>query len=164
MQLDSMLKRCRTLEERAAAIYRTFAAGARHVPELCAVWTALAREEEEHGRSLACAAAQPPPPHVRLEGWEEALAIAEERVAVAERLGAGAGADRQLAAALELEMSELEVMRHTLLAASGRRPPAPSQEDHAVRLAEFAARASDDPQVRLQAALVRARAALKPTV
>jgi hypothetical protein len=47
-----MLDRCRALEHRSAALYRSFAAGAHDQPELSALWTAMAREEEEHSHIL----------------------------------------------------------------------------------------------------------------
>jgi len=163
LQLDRILDRCRALEERAAAVYRAFAARARSQPPLCALWTALAREEEDHARALAAARE-----HLewtegwgtRLSGWEEALGSVEERLAAAEQLDSGAGPDRQLAAALDLEMTELEPLRSLLLAAS-RQGEAVDPSDHAVRLAEAATRYSDDPHVRLEAALLLARARLK---
>src|SRR5262245_34954976 len=120
MDLDTLLERARRLEERAAALYRSYAATSRAEPPLCALWTALARGEEIHARSIAMA-------HARLErtagwrtlieGWGEALEEVEDRLATAEQVGAAAGTDRKLAAALELEMTELEALRHILLAA-----------------------------------------------
>ena len=50
MRLDDMLDRCQRLEERAAALYRSYAASTRAEPSACALWTELAREEEEHAR------------------------------------------------------------------------------------------------------------------
>jgi len=163
MQLDAMLERCKHLEERAASLYRSYAAASRQEPALCAIWTALAREEEEHARSIVLARDHLEPTagwRTWLEGWEDALAEVEERLAAAERLGAEATSARQLSAALELEMSELEALRRVLLAAcDGCDAGAPT--DHAVRLADAAERLSDDPQVRLQAALLKARTRLK---
>ena len=43
-----MLDRCCGFEIRSAALYRNFAAGARDQPDLCALWTAMAREEDDH--------------------------------------------------------------------------------------------------------------------
>jgi len=65
MELDEMLDRCRRLEERAGAVYRSYAAATRADPALCALWTALAREEEEHARAIALARARLDPP----AGW-----------------------------------------------------------------------------------------------
>jgi hypothetical protein len=163
MQLDQMLERCRRLEERAGAVYRSYAASSRGDPTLCALWTALAREEEEHAQSIVLARSRLDPTagwRTRLDGWEEAVQEVEERLLAAEQLSPGATTAAQLSAALELEMTELEALRQVLLAASdepeGDRPAA-----HATRLAEAAVALSDDPQVRLQAALLRARGRLK---
>jgi rubrerythrin len=165
MLLDPMLVRCRRLEERAAALYRGFAAGAREDPELCALWTALAREETQHARSLESAQRRLEAGEAtgtRVDGWDEALAEAERRLADAERVEPGAPRHRQLAAALDLETSELDSVRLTLLELAGEPDlTAHLQADHALRLAEAATRLTADPHVRLQAALVRARALLK---
>ncbi|HZP41909.1 MAG TPA: hypothetical protein VFD84_10420 [Candidatus Binatia bacterium] len=161
MRLDELLARCEALERRAAAIYRGFAAANRANPARCAFWTALAREEEEHARTIAAArqhAAGPVQWQTRLDGWEEALADVEERLAAAEALPPAATPEQQLSAALALEMTEIEAMRHEALGALDE-PPTPDA-DHAERLADAAAAHGDDPQLRLQAALVRARARL----
>ena len=163
MQLDTMLDRCQRMEERAGALYRAYAAASRTDPPLCALWTALAREEEEHAHSIALARARLEPSagwRTSVDGWSDALAEVDAALAAAERLGAEAPMDRQLSAALELEMTELEALRHALLAACRLRAPGAS-DLHAGRLAEAAARLSRDPQVRLQAALLRARTQLK---
>jgi hypothetical protein len=163
MQLDAMLDRCKRMEERAAALYRSYAVASRTEPPLCALWTALAREEEEHAHSILLARARLEPTagwRTWLEGWSEALGEVEARLTAAEHLGAEAPIDRQLSAALELEMTELEALRHVLLAACHPRY-VESPDEHAITLAEAAERLSDDPQVRLQAALLRARTRLK---
>jgi rubrerythrin len=162
-QLHAMLERCQRLEERAAALYRSYAAASRAEPELCAFWTALAREEEEHARAIARARARLEPTaswRTWLEGWDDALAEVEERLAAAEQVGPESTTARQLSAALELEMSELDALRHVLIATCGVRDD-DQQNDHAARLADAAKRLSDDPQVRLQAALLTARTYLK---
>lgn len=164
MRLDQLIDRTQALEERAAALYRVFAIGARDQPTLCALWTGLARDEEQHARSLAAARRQLPATagwQTHVEGWQEALDEIELRLASAEQLEAGAHTDRQLAAALELEMSELETLRHALLVASRAADVAGPQTHHAKRFAELATQFSDDAQVRLQAALLRARAHLR---
>ena len=163
MQLDDMLERCEHLEKRAAALYRSYAAASRAEPERCALWTALAREEEDHARSIARVRAAIEPTigwRTWLEGWEEALVDVADCLTAAERLGAEAPGDRQLSAALELEMTELEAMRRVITAPYGQ-PQAEALDDHAVRLAEAAMQLSEDPQVRLQAALIRARTRTK---
>ena len=81
----------------------------------------------------------------------------ETKLSEAERLSRGAGVDQQLAAALELEMTEIEPLRQMLVAVSRRRPPRPIAESHALRLADAAERFSAHPHVRQLAALLRAR-------
>jgi hypothetical protein len=164
MRLEDLLDRCEGLEERAGALYRAYAAAARAEPRLCALWTALAREEDEHARSIARARARQDPStagYTRLDGWTEAVEEVERCLAAAESLGGSAGTAAQLAAALDLETSELEALRHALLGACGEAPGDESTE-HALRLADAAVRLSDDPQVRLRAALLRARVQLLP--
>ena len=162
MKLDAILERCRRLEERASALYRSYAAASRNDPALCALWTALAREEEAHAHSIAAARAGLEPTaawRTWLEGWEEALAEVEHRLADAEGVVPDASRDRKLSAALELEMSELEALRHVVMVAC-RAPDTAPPDEHALRLADVAERVSDDSQVRLQAALLRARTRL----
>jgi rubrerythrin len=163
MDLDHMLERARGLEERASALYRRWAAISRTEPEFCALWTALAREEEEHARSVAFAGSRIEVTagwRTWLEGWDDAVAEVEERLAEAERLGAEDAPARRLSAALELELTELETLRQAILAAT-RTHDVDTSGDHAVRLAEAAERLSDDPQVRLQAAVLKARSRLR---
>ena len=163
MQLDAMLERGKRLEERAAALYRSYAAASRGEPALCALWTALAREEDEHAHTILLARARLEPTagwRTWLEGWDDALSEVEERLGAAERLGLESTTARQLSAALELEMSELEAFRRVLLMVCNA-PPTDGSPDHAIRLAEAAERLTDDPHVRLQAALLKARTRLK---
>ena len=159
VNLGDVLDRCRGLEKRAAALYRSFAAGARQ-PDLCALWTAMAREEEEHARVLDDERAHLPTIEAwltDLSNWHEVVCEIEAKLSEAELLASGAGADQQLAAALELEMTEIEPVRQMLVAASEHRPPRPIAQNHALRLADAAERFSTDPHVRQQAALLRAR-------
>jgi rubrerythrin len=159
MQLDRILDRCHRLEERAAAIYRSFAATTRGQPALCALWTELAREEQGHARSILSARARLQagrPLTTFLDGWEGMLAEVEDRLAVAERLGPAATTAEQLGAALDIEMTEMEALRRVVLAAAGA-PDAGDQARHAEHLAHAAEMATDDPQVRLQVALLHAR-------
>ena len=163
MQLDEMLDRCESLETRASALYRRYAASARSAPRLCALWTELAREEEEHAKSIALARSRIEAPEgwrTLLAGCRDALAEVERRLAAAEALGTDTTTTSQLSMALDLEMSELEGLRRLVLAAC--RQPDASPDTHAVKLAEAAAKLSDDPHVRMQAALLRARARLHP--
>ncbi len=157
-----MLDRCRGLETRSAALYRGFAAGARDRPDLSALWTAMAREEEEHARILDDACACLPTITAcltQISGkWPEVMREIEAKLSEAELLAGGAGADQQLAAALDLEMTEIEPLRQMLVGVSEQRPPRPITQNHVRRLADAAERFSVDPQVRRQAALLRARA------
>jgi hypothetical protein len=165
MELETLLQRCRVLEERAAALYRGWAAGAREDPGLCSLWTALAREEEEHARSLRVALRSPAPVDrgcLDVAGWEDAIAAVEERLIAAERLGEGSTVDQTLASALELEMTELETMRRALVGLAGR-PHRNGSEDHAAELARKATRISRDPHVGLLAALLLAETQVKQT-
>ncbi|HYV58153.1 MAG TPA: hypothetical protein VE911_11425 [Candidatus Nitrosopolaris sp.] len=162
MNLEEMLDRCLRLEERTAAVYRSYAASTRADPALCALWTGLAREEAEHAHSIVDARARLADTvgwRIQLDGWEDALGKVEQHLTIAEQLGWGATAKRQLSAALDLEMTELEALRHVLLAASGQAETDASLA-HAERLADAAVRLSSDSHVRLQAALLRARARL----
>src|SRR5262249_48377181 len=93
MQLDEMLERCRRLEERVAAVYRTWAASAPQDPALCELWTALAREEEQHAQSIARARSHLRPTagwRTRLDGWGEALACGQSPLRSFERWAARA--------------------------------------------------------------------------
>jgi hypothetical protein len=164
MRLEDLLDRCERLEERAGTLYRAYAAASRTEPRLCALWTALAREENEHARSIARARARQDAStagRTRLDGWEEAIEEVERCLAAAETLGAEATTAAQLSAALDLETSELEALRHALLGACGEAVGDESTQ-HALRLADAAVRLSDDAQVRLRAALLRARVQLLP--
>jgi rubrerythrin len=159
MDLDRLLVRCRALEGRAAAIYRAFASRTRHDPELCAMWTAMARDEESHAEAIGRAAQWLDPSkrlHTSLDGWEEELEEIEARLAYAERPDIGADVNRQLVAALALERTELDTLFHklmTLLPARER----PRPEHHTDPLLEMSARHVADPSVAMEAALLRAR-------
>ncbi len=163
MQLDAMLDRCRGLEERAATLYRNWAAAARGDMASCALWTALAREEEEHAKSLADARAHREATsgwRTRLDGWAPAIDDVERALSHAERLEPGAAPEEQLGAALELEMTELDAMRQALVTATGSGSPG-SVDAHADRLAEFAGRYPGAERLGVLAATLRARARLR---
>jgi hypothetical protein len=161
VNLKDTLDRCCDFETRLAALYRTFAAGARDERDLCALWTSMAREEDDHARILNDTRRHLP----IIEAWTTQLSArwdkvvreAEEKLSEAERLAGGADADQQLVAALELEMTEIEPLRQMLVAVSKRRPPRPIAEDHALHLADAAEGFSAQPEVRQRAALLRAR-------
>jgi len=157
MELERLIGRCEGLEERTGTLYRGWAAWARENPRLCSLWTALAREEEEHARSLRVALRSPAPSSrgcIDVDGWEDAIGAVEERLISAERLGEGATIDQMLAAAMELEMTELETMRRALVALAGR--PVRRGDDHAAGFAREATRLSNDPHVGLLADLLLA--------
>jgi len=163
MPLDLLLDRCRRLEERAAAIYRSYATAARTDPPLCTLWTTLAREEDAHAHALATAQTKLGPlvgRRTHLDGWEEDLHEVELCLCIAEALGPAATRSQQLSAALDLELTELEALRHVLLAVSNQ-ADVDSTVDHAALLAKRAADLSADPHVRLQAALLLARARVR---
>jgi len=162
MELERLLGRCRGLEERAGEVYRTWAARTRESPRLCSLWTALAREEEEHARSLRVALRSPAPSsrsRLDVTGWEDAIAAVEERLIAAESLGEGTTVDHMLAAALELEMTELDTMRRALVGLAGR--PAHHGDDHAAGFAREAAKFTNDPHVGVLAALLLAETQVK---
>jgi rubrerythrin len=164
MELERLLERCRGMEDRAASLYRGWAASVREEPALCSLWTAMAREEEEHARSLRVALRSPAPANrgcIDVAGWEDAIAAVEERLIAAERLGEEVTADHMLAAALELEMTELDTMRRALAALAGR--PVRDNGDHAAELAHQATRLSRDPHVAVLADLLLAETKLKQT-
>ncbi len=163
MDLEPMMDRSLALERRAAAVYRSFAAASRSEPAMCAVWTDIAREEEAHAGSIETArrhVREDGISHTSVGGWEDVLNDVEERLGIAERLPGTATREQRLAAALDLEITELDAFRKVLLAAA-KESPAQEQDDHAERLATVAERLTHDPQVRLQAALLRARARLR---
>ena len=160
MHLMELLDRSEALERGAAALYRGFAAARRDDPELAALWTCLAADEEEHASSIREARDEPDSHdvgQVTIGGCDEALADIAQRLRRAERLGADATTDEQLAAALELELSELEPLRRLGLGASQRVPLPHPEEPHNRRLAHMALRRSRDDHVRLAAALLVAR-------
>ena len=162
VELGDMLDRCCGLETRSAALYRSFAAAVHDRPDLCALWTALACEEDEHVHVLNDARARLPTSDAWVTQlsprWDGVAREIEAKLCEAERLGDGASSDQQLAAALELEMTEIEPLRQMLLAVSQHCPPRPIAEIHALHLADGVERCSTDRHVREQAALLRARA------
>jgi rubrerythrin len=165
MTLDWLLARCRVLEERAAAVYRTFASRSRHDPEMCAMWTALAREEATHAKALTRAAGWLDGAQgwqTRLEGWDDELDEIETRLAYAERPEIGADIDRQLVAALALERTELDTIFHRLLSILPTAGDvARSAQAHTAPLLAAAARRGGNPSVEFEAALLRAHQQLR---
>jgi rubrerythrin len=163
MQLDRLLCRCRGLEARAAAVYRTFAARTRDDPAICATWTALARDEDAHAHALARAESWLDAPRgwqTSLDGWNDELAEIERRLANAERPEIGADVERQLVAAIALERTELDTLYHRLLSLIPLRDRLHA-DGHTGRLLALAAQHDHDPAVAMEAALLRARLRLR---
>jgi hypothetical protein len=160
MQLVDLLDRSEALEQRTAVLYRRFAARQPDDAELAALWTALAAEEEEHVRSIRDARSQLTPgerDQSAVAGCEAALADIEERLLHAEALDPDATPDRRFAAALDIELSELESLRQLVLHGSGIPGTPPTDRSHMHRLADTVRQRSSDGHVRLAAALLLAR-------
>jgi hypothetical protein len=156
MRLVDLLDRCLTLEKRAAAVYRTFGAAPGGDAQL---WAELAADEGAHVRSIreARRSLAPDDPAIAVDGCEAAIADVERRLAEAEDLPATAGQDRRLIAALNIELSEIEVLRQLAIRAVGC-PRVPHQDHaHLRRLADAARRHSGSDHVRLAVALLLAR-------
>ena len=154
------LARCQKFEERAAALYRSFAAAHLDDRELAALWTALAADEDEHARSIREAQdglTSQERDSTAVEGCEAALADVDDRLRHADSLGTDITPDRRLAAALDLELSELEALRRLCLHASGVTCTTTAEHSHLRRLADTAMRRSHAGNVRLTAAVLLAR-------
>ena len=164
MDLEHLIARCKSFESRAAAVYRTYATRTRRDPDVCAMWTALAREEETHARAIGHAAGWLDPAkgwHTSLDGWQEDLDEIEARLAVAEAPDIGADLDRQLVAALALERSELDTLFGRLLSLMPARDRPRSSDEHTGPLLALAARRSSNPAVAFEAALLQAHHLLR---
>lgn len=163
MHLDALIDRCLTVERRAAALYRRFAAQAAPATDLHTVWLRLASEEDEHAAALAIARATIDPAvgtRSEVDGWQEALEAAEEALALGEEAAAPT-ADDQLTIALDLERTEIDALRQLLLALADQgAPTGAATSRHALELADVAARHSSDARVRLREAMIRAHARL----
>jgi hypothetical protein len=158
--LVDLLARCPKFEERAAVLYRSFAAAHLDDRELAALWTALAADEGEHARSIRDAedglTAQERA-STTVEGCEAALEDVADQLRHADSLGTHITPDRRLAAALDLELSELEALRQLCLHASGVSCTKIAEHSHLRRLADTATRRSHAGNVRLAAAVLLAR-------
>lgn len=159
MRLAAILDRCLSLERRAGDMYRRFAGASGGPVELCAVWRRFAAEEDEHAAAIAIARATVDPAiaeQSHVGGWEDALARAEEVLTEAERTVA-ATPDDQLTLALDLERTEIDVLRHALLLLAGQAgDTGPDTSRHALELADVAGRHSTDARVQLREAMIRA--------
>jgi rubrerythrin len=163
MDLEHVLATCRVFERRAGAVYRRFADRCRGDAELSRLWSALAEDEDRHAARLERldgwldrAAGW----HTSLDGWDEAIAEIEARLADAERPDVGGDVDAQLAAALALERTELDVLSDTLVRVLRRTAPGADASTHVGRLLDVAARRGTTPTVQLERALLAARTKL----
>jgi hypothetical protein len=147
------------MEERAAALYRRFAREARPESPYAPLWQEMAREEDEHAAGVLDASWTLPSHQgwrVNLEGWTDAMREIELRLERAEQLPPTASDDDRVSAALEIELGEMDALRHAAIgAACGQRPD--DDDDHLSRLAETAAAASSDGHVLALANIARAR-------
>jgi rubrerythrin len=159
MRLAAVLDRCLAVEQRAGAFYRRFADASIDHDDLRAAWLRLAAEEDEHAAAIAIARATVDPAvaaESRVDGWGQALARAEEILGRAEA-AAPPSVDDQLALALDLEGTEIDLLRQLVLQTVGQACDAEAATSHhALELADLAARHSQDARVRLREALVRA--------
>lgn len=152
------------IARRAGAVYRRYAELDQADPELFALWTALANDDsarlgDEEGPDAAARAAGEPP--AAADGQPVPLVDAARRLAVAERLGPHDHAERRLAAALAIELSRLDLAHRSN--GNGQGPPPASRDAvHARTLANLAVKRSQDPGVRLAAALLLTRRSLPP--
>ena len=167
MRLAPLMDRCIALERGAAALYRRFAAETDAGDPLRDTWRHLAEEEDEHAAQLVVAAATVDPRvahESRVEGWEEALTRAEGVLARA-AAGAVRTSDERLGLALDLERSEIDVVRRIVLATAHEDlGAAGATGEHARELAALAMRHSADEAVTFKAALVRAHGRIAPAV
>ena len=127
--------------------------------DLRSVWQRLAGEEDEHAASLVTARATLDPAvgtESRIEGWDELIAAAERVLDRGERL-ASPSLDDQLVLALDLERTEIDVLRQVLLGLAGLAvDTGAATSRHALELAEVASKHSGDARVRMREALIRA--------
>ena len=164
MTLGELLARCKSFEERAAGVYRKYAARNRRDPDSCALWTALARDEDSHAALLARAGSWLDPAtgwHTKMDGWDEALQEIAERLSEAERPDVGADLERQLVAALALERTELDTLFHRLLVLLPPVEHPHDRDDHTAPLLALAARHAANRSVAFEAALLEARQCLR---
>jgi rubrerythrin len=164
MTLGELVARCRSFEERAASVYRSYAARSRHDPDSCALWTALARDEESHAALLGRAGSWLDPAtgwHTSVDGWDEALQEIGERLTEAERPEIGADVDRQIVAALALERTEIDTLFHRLLVLLPAAERPHDRDDHTAPLLALAARHAANRSVAFEAALLHARQTLR---
>ena len=123
MDIITLLGSCIDLERGAGDIYRTLAERTRNDTALVALWTAMAKDEDDHARKLdawrTLAMAGPPDHREIADGFERGVDAVEAtlRDALA-RARQAETADEALAIALALERSELDGIYTMLLDAS----------------------------------------------
>jgi rubrerythrin len=123
MDIVPLLDRCLALERTVGEVYDILARRAQGDSELREFWLAMAADERAHARRLenwrTLAAGEDAAHRTAAEGFEEALREVEEIVAEARRQAEGvSGPDDAFGIALEIEMSELDVIYTTLLESS----------------------------------------------
>ena len=159
MKLAAILERSIAVERRAGGLYRRFASAPDARGGIRSVWLRLAAEEDEHAAALTLALATLDPAvgaRSRVEGWDDALARAEEVLAEGERV-LTPSLDEQLALALDLERTEIDVLRRVLLELAGHvSDTGVATSRHALELADVASKHSGDARVRMREALIRA--------
>lgn len=159
MQWSDVLDICARNEERAAALYRRFARQTEDDSPCRELWGAMAAEEDQHAASIREARRDLPYMqgwHVHLEGWSDAMRAIDESLQRGERLPPDAGTDRRLAAAFDIELGEMDALRHAALGPGHHTDPE-TDGDHLARLAALATRCSSDPHVLTLATIARAR-------
>ena len=152
-------------EERAARVYRAYAKAAGRAQDLRSLWNDLARDTEAHVRSFAEArpvSASRGHRATGLDGCEEAIAAIEQRLLAAEEQADHGNDDDRLIAALELEVTALDLLHAAPFPAG---PSASERLEIAVRVGGLIARHSDEVHLIIHAAelIARARGRLRAT-
>ncbi len=151
-------RRVRAVEERAACLYRSFAETAGKAQDLSRLWRDLARDKEERVRRLAEVrpeAAFTSEGAPCLDGCGRAVAAMEQRLLAAEEQAVHGSDDTRLIAALDLEVTELDLLESVPFAAERS---ASQGLKTAVRVGSLVARYSDEVHVIMHAAELIARA------
>lgn len=154
-------RRLRTIEERAARLYRSYAKTTGKAQKLRQLWYDLAREKEARVRSLAEAESAPTSRGERtapLDGFENAVATIERCLLAAEEQAGQRSNDTRLIAALDLELVDLELLQAVPFPAL--RSTSEGLET-AVRLGQLVAQYSDEVHLIIQAAQLIAGARVK---
>jgi rubrerythrin len=123
MDIVTLLTRCIALERGAGEVYRMLAARAGGDAELVRLWTAMARDEDQHADKLdawrTLVLGEPPERRTCADGFDAGVRALEALMAHARAEAARVTtADEAFALALALERSELDAIYTTLLQAS----------------------------------------------